>query len=834
MCIFDDDNRGGTTEATHAAPGLLECPIPPAPAGVNRRIVPGLSSVRLMSAVGFHSNQLTFSYYTAPALLGVFPMFGSIEGGTPVIVTGIGFKDYGGVACSFGTVESQGEVLSTSEVACISPAAVLRGASAELADRVVPVLVAINGVHYGRDAGGWSEKLLFEYVEVPVVSFIHPTTGPPTFSGEAGGSIHGMDPTTTAAATRYITVHGAHFVDSVDLACRFGTLLTAATFVSTSEVRCVIPPLSIATGDAPIISLTMNGVDFSREGAPSAMFTYVPSPELLGISPRLGPATGGTPVTVFGRGFGKGARSSDQASLFCRFELEDEAANNTVRADFDRGVWEVRAIIESNGTATCLSPAVGSSTSGGKRYARLSISHDEGWSFAPSILRFLFYPAVRITSVTPMAVPASSGRHIMVSGHGFLPGYGLLLCTFRRANLFVGSISHGKSQDKSSTRSGQRNALSTAAVWLSDELLQCKVPIIDVATTASTLDVHVTNNGMDLSASAAQVIVYPLLELTGLFPTAGPRTGGTLVRFTIKRWTLPSEPGGMGTIHCFWGAFISVSAEISEQQADEDRRTVVTCVSPAADAIIGIDATAAVDQDLYAEWGTKTDAAEEVIVTLQIDGQNATIAGVSYFYHAVPEVISASPSAGVQSGGTEVTIWGSGFGFAAPGQSGFGGAMCAFGEATVSAVVVTDRELRCRSPPWAGRDVTNTGTSVEVKVSLNRGVDFAPSSIPFHYLPTAHTGGEIRDMSCLGSSSYPSYCSSTLVRHLHVMSLFHYVRFHELSQRWNHTVNRLAGKHSRSNGLASSPYSSLTPKTSRLHYSQGSTPRACRQLGGQR
>lgn len=659
------------------------------------------------------------------------PKFGAIDGGTRVVVTGIGFVNFGGVVCSFDGVENPGELISTTEVVCVTPPSIANGARG----RDVPVFVTLNGLHYGANTGGWSEEIFFEYADVPVVSFISPTTGPPVAS--TIGNIQDGENQTTL---RYLTVHGAHFVDGVGLACRFGTLLTKATYLSVSEVECRIPASSMATGNAPIVAVTTNGVDFSRQGSSSATFTYVRAPELLGLSPKLGPVSGGTIVTIIGAGFGTDVGVLEQASLLCRWEVSEGQLKDDVDSGLSIGLWDVNAAVESESVATCLSPMVTPAIAK-RSYAVVRISSDGGRSFSTTALRFLYYPEVAISSVVPATVPASGGRDIMVSGHGFLPGEDLLLCFFTETDT-IPSGHTDKFPDGSSSIEDS-GAFTTVATWLSTELLQCDAPVLEmVKGTVRALEVRVTNNGVDASMSACPLLVYSSPQISRLFPNAGPRSGGTVVTLELEGWGLPVGTDRIGAVRCQWGT-TAVAGEISTDHAVTSGQLMVTCISPMAGTATGADiltgkaAQADAVEDAY--------PAEEVMVTLHIDGRTANIAGVPFWYHTVPVVLTASPPAGVETGGTEVILEGSGFNFAAPGERGFGGAVCMFGSATAPAVVVSDSELRCRSLRWVGSDVSITGTAVGLRVSLNGGVDFSASSVPFHYLPVASTTGERLD-----------------------------------------------------------------------------------------
>lgn len=727
-CVFGDYETG-VTEARHVAPGVLECPIPPAPVNdTDGEPVTGTTSLYIISEVGFHSNRLQFTFFTPPTLLGVVPNFGSTDGGTRVIATGIGFADLGGgVGCSFGGVETRGEVLSSTEVACASPAAAIGGfgiGDDGDARHVVPVLVTLNGLHYSAGLGGQSAetRVAFEYADVPVVSFLSPSTGPPDLNGETA---------------RYLKVYGAHFRASADLACRFGALLTAAVFVSPSEIDCRIPALSSETGDAPSVAVTANGVDFSRQGPPSATFTYVVGPELLGIAPALGPSRGGTTVTVMGSNFAaRTAMSLEQTSLICRFELEDSPSSGL---DGDSGaggevnrtrLWHVTATVESDSAATCESPAAADSMTAvsGIGYAAVHVSSDGGSSFSRLGSRFFFYPEIVVSSATPATMPASQGGDILVAGQGFLPGEGSLLCQY-------------EATAAASLTTDANESISTAdAIWLSPELVRCALPAFAAERgTSLTLGVRVTNNGVDFSPGAASLLIYAPPDLLGLDPATGPRTGGTPIKLATDGWGLPATNTSFD-VKCQWGAAVSTQGELSHvaSKAEGASPLYVSCVSPPMATVV----SSVGDREPEI-----LDGSGIVEVNLQVDGNQVTAGGAAllFTYYDAPSVHGISPPSGGQLGGTEVVIKGSGFAFGAPGNAGSGHTVCKFGEhGIVFAAVVSDTELRCRCPPFGGGDFEAvTGASVNVEVSMNAGVDYArTSSASFQFLPVASTTGE--------------------------------------------------------------------------------------------
>lgn len=763
-CIFGDD-EASATEAKHVAAGVLECAIPPALTETTTGLpFYGSTSLHIVSAVGFTSNWLQFTYFSPPTLLGVVPSFGSTDGGTRVIAAGIGFADFGGgVACSFGGVETPGEVVSTTEVACSSPAAAIAGYYVDEdndASRFVPFLVTLNGLHFGANADEQSTEteVTFEYTDVPVVSYISPMAGPPGLGGDGGGTLNADD-----TAVRYLTAHGAHFREGAGLACRYGSLLTAAVYVSPSEVDCLIPPLSSATGDAPTVAVTVNGVDFSREGPPSTTFTYLPNTEISGILPAMGPSVGGTTVRVIGSNLSAGTKGTvQQASLVCRFEMENDPSievndtSGTSDIELTHAVmWDVPATVESDSAATCVSPPMMASvvTETGSGYATLHVSADGGSSFSASSARFFFYPTTEVSSVMPATLPASQGGDVIVAGEGFMLGEGTLLCQYETtANMSVGDASQLPGGVSVVENGGTNFAFKTVAIWLSPELVRCELPPLGIDEgTSSILDIRVTNNGLDLSPSAVQLLVYTAPELSRIDPAFGPRTGGTPVTLVVEGWGLPTIDVRF-RIRCQWGENLSTEGNIvsAEDETAVEGRVHVSCTSPSVTMVLSASSQ---EWDI---WDT-----DLVQVRLQIDGRgvnvpvsSTNITGPSFTYYEVPAVLDASPSAGSVLGGTDVVITGSGFAFGAPGQAGSGQTVCLFGESgMVFAAVVSETELRCRAPPFTGGNLTEiTGIPVDMKVSMNGGVDWSwTPSIFFQYLPIASTTGEQSNTRCRGT-----------------------------------------------------------------------------------
>jgi hypothetical protein len=169
-------------------------------------------------------------------------------------------------------------------------------------------------------------------------------------------------------------------------------------------------------------------------------------------------------------------------------------------------------------------------------------------------------------------------------------------------------------------------------------------------------------------------------------PSSGPLAGGTLVEVRGARIALPDGRG----LFCQFGGAEAVAATHSS-------RELVRCVAPpSARGAVGAVALRLVNND--AVYG----------------------AAVAYTYRALVEVRRVHPVLGLRTGGTLVTLYGSGL-------VGAPSARCRFGEVAVPARLLSAGQLECTSPRPAAPGY------VALEVSTN-GRDFSASGVHFEYL----------------------------------------------------------------------------------------------------
>ena len=207
-----------------------------------------------------------------PTVTGVSPASGSVAGGAAVSITGTDLL--GGTVVDFGSTPATSVVVvSATEITATSPAG------------TGTVNITVTGPG-GTSSTSTADQ--FTYGVGPVVTGIGPTAGP-----TAGGSS--------------VTITGTGFSGAT--AVDFGT--TAATnvvVVSATEVTATSPA---GTGT---VNVTVTGPSGVSPTSTADQFTYRTAPTVTGINPAVGPAAGGTSVTITGTGF-TGATAVDFGTI---------------------------------------------------------------------------------------------------------------------------------------------------------------------------------------------------------------------------------------------------------------------------------------------------------------------------------------------------------------------------------------------------------------------------------------------------------------------------------------------------------------------------------------
>jgi hypothetical protein len=123
------------------------------------------------------------------------------------------------------------------------------------------------------------------FLSAPAVDAVRPAAGP-----LVGGT--------------KVTIRG-HNLDSVDRVLFGGVPVSTFTIISPSEIWTVAP----ATTTARRVAVTVHSTDGDADCADCvARFAYLGVPRITGLTPPIGPLSGGTSVTIHGRGFAPGVK----------------------------------------------------------------------------------------------------------------------------------------------------------------------------------------------------------------------------------------------------------------------------------------------------------------------------------------------------------------------------------------------------------------------------------------------------------------------------------------------------------------------------------------------
>jgi large repetitive protein len=198
-----------------------------------------------------------------PAPLSLSPNYGSIAGGTFVTLLGSGFTN--ATAVAFGGQAAQFDVVSDGQIVAVSPPA--PGGTAQAVDVIVTTPI---GTSTAVPADG------FTYAAPPAVSQLTPAEAP-----YLGGTA--------------VVIGGTGFSGADEVL--FGVTPAAFQVWSDGVVTATAPP---GVGLVQVAVRTKLGVSAA---GPAGQFTYAAIPAVAQLTPKTGPAAGGTTVVISGQGF---------------------------------------------------------------------------------------------------------------------------------------------------------------------------------------------------------------------------------------------------------------------------------------------------------------------------------------------------------------------------------------------------------------------------------------------------------------------------------------------------------------------------------------------------
>ena len=423
-CSFGAD---GPTDASYVSPTEVACSSPLAPDGASRSADLRVSlDGRLFSAPGEATFTLT-NAHAPPRLSRLSPHLGPVQGGLEVTLIGRGFSPaHGRLQCLYeGLVPTAASFDSAERVRCATPAA---GSSA-----VSSVAVRLGAVGGSPPTSSSLSFVYYDPATPPQVSAVSPDYG----------DVH---------APPAVLLRGRGFAPVSDrLVCRFGAHLSAASFVSTTSIRCAAPSASsLSIGRVSVMASIDGGASLAATGSPDeaaapTLLLYDASrpPVTSSVAPASANVAGGTELLV------RGANFAPTTLLACVFEEIGFVAASLVDAT----------------TLRCRAPATRTPL-----HTTVAVTLDHQ-TLSDDAQPFAFHDASRgslVAAVHPPFVHYRGGAALALSVHNFDPADDVAACVFSLPQ-------------HTSGREG-RSHLATAATHVHSEEVACESPRVPLAS----------------------------------------------------------------------------------------------------------------------------------------------------------------------------------------------------------------------------------------------------------------------------------------------------------------------------------------------------------------
>ncbi len=609
-----------------------------------------------------------FTYNPAPAITSVAPVGGTSAGGTAITMVGTGFQP--GLSVDFGGAPCTVSLSTATQIFCTTTAH---------AAGAVTVTVSNVDSQFGALPNG------FTYESSPGLVSINPT------AGALGGG-------TT------LTLIGSGFLTGASVSVG-GASCTGVNVVNSSQVTCTTP-----IHVAGVVDVTITNVD-TQSSTLAASYTYEPGPTLTSVAPVAGPVIGGTAITLTGTNFMAGATV-----------LVGGAACGSIN-------------ILSSTSITCLTPA---HSAGAVNVTVTNLDNQ----FATLTNVFTYQAGPVVSSVTPAFGPLAGGTGVSITGTGFLAG----------AAVTFGGV----------------NCTSINVISLTQ--IQCTTP----PHAAGAVNVIVTNTDTQTSTLVNGYLYEGGPVLTSLSPTAGPLGGANLLTLTGSGFisgatvNVAANPCASvnvvnaTTITCNAPAHAAGTVSVTVTNPDAQASTLpgsytynpapaVTSISPISgplaggtavtitgtNFINGITATVgavtcnvslSTATQIFCTTGAHSAGAVSVAVT-NPDGQIGTLTN-AFNYQAVPTLTSVTPPEGALTGGTLITL--AGTGFVAGASVLVGGNSCT----GVSVVSPTQATCTTESHVAGAVDVIFTNADLQT-VTLTNGFTYQGPPVVSSVSPTS-------------------------------------------------------------------------------------------------
>ena len=616
-----------------------------------------IGSVRLAvsnNGIDFSSSNVEFTYQPRMILNRFLQHLPRRFGGTLVSVSGTNLRSYGHPSCHFGdTHVVDAMVVSETLIKCITPRVQKGG--------IVKLYISHNGI----DRSKYFLNFTFKHdmgnaTDNEVQIDLLPRRGP--MNGGTNVVISGLS---------------TSFMHMQNLSCKFGsTSEVPATKISDGKVECTSPPHEVGIVPLQILS------PISRNHFQQVLYIFDKPVFLQDFTPTAGTVRGDTTIYLHGENF-----VADDM-LQCRF------GDTTM----------IKATYLSSKLITCVTPASFPSTK------LLSVTQN-GQYFVKFSKTFDYLPEFNVFSTNLFTGSVNGGTEVSIFGTGFTKRYEAA-CSFGSKIVQAHVINDtnawclSPSQESIGTvpveislngvdftdnyvlfhytepsqvlsirpQSGSMNggtkvfingtnfnSTGTFKCAFGDRVVEAEfvspssITCISPSGHVGRVSVEVTSNGVDYTTNFVQYTYRLPVRLVSVYPTSGPESGGTEIRIVGMNFVDALD------LKCRFSGLLekTVNARYISSGA-------IVCTAP--ELIPG-----------------------EVKITVISNGFDETAESLSFTVYPFEFIERISPSRGVISGGTSVSIVGGNYIFSSA-------LSCSFDSVMVPASFISDSKINCFAP----------------------------------------------------------------------------------------------------------------------------------------
>ncbi len=541
-----------------------------------------------------------YTYNAIPSITAVSPVGGKLAGGNLITASGTGFIT-GATATLGGITCTSPTVISATSFTCIAPAK---------AAGIYPLSITNPDTQIG------SLSSAYTYFPFPTLTSVSPTNGK-----LAGGTS--------------ITLTGTGFRTGMSVTVG-ASACTSVNVISATSMTCLTP--ANTTG---VYSISTTDPD-NQSGTLATAYTYNPLPTITTVSPTNGPLTGGATITITGTGFMSGVAMTiggtacttfamvSSTSLTCVVPTKTAGAVSVVVTNVD-----TQAVTQTNAytynaipTISAVSPTNGL-LAGGNTITITGTGFLTGATVKLGTTVCTSPTVVSSTTLTCIAPAKTAGAYSVIvtsldtqsvtKTNGYTYNAFPTITSISPNN---GLITGGTSVTIAGTGFISGATLTIGGVACSSVVVVSTTSITCV-TPANTQGVYsmIVTNADTQSGTLSNGFSYNPFTITNIAPAFGPQAGSTTITITGTQFTT--------------GASITVGGN-NCTSVNVVSSTSITCVTPAG-----------------------TTGAQTVAITLLDSSFASSVGGFSY--SPTPTVTAVSPSSARVSGGSTLTITGTGF-----------------------------------------------------------------------------------------------------------------------------------------------------------------------------